>query len=70
MDMTVWIEWSTVYRMYQVSIMLGNQVSTFYVPLNEMSYMKFLFKQLTIRSIKLGSTLTKEQNDALREALR
>jgi len=68
--MTVWIEWSTVYRMYQVSIMLGNQVSTFYVPLNEMSYMKFLFKQLTIRSIKLGSTLTKEQNDALREALR
>jgi len=68
--MTVWIEWSTVYRMYQVSIMLGNQVSNFYLPLNEMSSMKFLFKQLTIRSVKLGSTITEEQNDALREALR
>jgi hypothetical protein len=68
--MTVFIEWSTVYRMYQVSIMLGSQVSNFYLPLHEMGSMKFLFKQLTIRSLQLGSTITNEQNDALREALK
>ncbi len=68
--MTVWIEWSTVYRMYQVSIMLGNQISNLYIPLSELGNMKFLFKQLSIKGVSLGSTLTDEQQDNVRKALR
>ncbi len=57
--MTVFIDISLTYRMYQVMVMKGEESSLFYVDLNGgLASLKFLFKALGVKQVNIGSTIT------------